>query len=104
MSETALNPEKQAEIDAAQKSAAEKRAARVKVLKSYAGKSFVKKGNPKGEVTKVLDYAGVHTRDGLQFDCFLAEKPGCRWTPPATKFLEEHEEISIIKTETQEVI
>lgn len=76
------------------KAAQEKINARIKELQGYAGKSFKRKDGT-GGVIKIEGYAGIHQNGGRSFHCFQVETPGARWTPPATQFLEEHDEVQV---------
>ena len=69
----------------------EKLAARVAELKAYAGKYFANKLT--GIVIKIEDYAGIKTKDGVSAHTFQVESPFARWTPAATQFLAEHDEV-----------
>jgi len=84
---------------------------RIAELKGYEGKTF-KPINPlpqfKNQTIKILKYEGVGTLvGGVTAHLFRAESknPGLIWTPPASKFLEEHEEITPEpETATPEII
>ena len=92
--------------EATAKSIADKIAARVVELKTYEGKTFKPKNPhvqfPK-QTIKVERYAGVS--NGVYLFQVESKNPGSRWTPPATKFLDEHEEVAIKpKTTSPEII
>ena len=85
--------------------------ARVTELKSYEGKTFKPiNPNPKfpNQTIKILKYEGVGTlTGGVTAHLFRAESknPGLIWTPPASKFLEEHNETTPEpETATPEII
>ena len=79
----------------AQEEARLKNEARVQELSAYAGKHFVKKGDTKKRVIKVIGYAGVKIKNGESAHTFQVEAKDARWTPPATQFLEEHDEVEV---------
>jgi hypothetical protein len=95
-----------AELTQEQKDKAAKIAARVEELKAYAGKTFKRKGDTGPTTFKVLAYAGVGIKDGREFHTFQVERknPSALWTPPATQFLEDHEEITPNETATEKEI
>ena len=76
-------------------------AARVADLKKFEGKTFVPKNlNPRfpNQRITVLSYAGIgKLSSGESAHLFKVESksPGNIWTPPATKFLEEHDEVKV---------
>lgn len=80
----------------AAKEKADKIAARVEELKSFTGKVFKRKGDTSPTTYTILEYAGIGVKDGQEYHTFRVERkhPGAIWTPPATKFLEDHEEVS----------
>ena len=82
----------------------EKVAARVAELKTYIGKSFASKAT--NAVRTIKDYAGIKTKDGVSAHTFLVEGIEGRWTPAATQFLAEHDEIPTVAaaTETSTII
>jgi hypothetical protein len=73
--------------------------ARIEDLKSYEGKWFAR-NDGSGHPIQVLKYAGIAVKDGQAEYTFLAETLYARWTPPATKFLEEHHVIAAPATAT----
>ena len=76
---------------------------RIAELKAYEGKSFIRKADPKGLVFTVLKYDGVKVKDGVSAHTFLVEGKDMRWTPIASKFLEEYELVEVpAKTATSE--
>jgi hypothetical protein len=82
----------------------EKTQARVKELKQFEGKTFVRKDGkfPNQRIT-VIRYAGIATLNGGVLAHLFeveAKNPGAIWTPPATAFLEEHEVIEETAAET----
>lgn len=91
--------EQQAKIDA-----------RIKELKTYEGKTFEPNvPNPRfpNQTIKILKYEGVGTlAGGIMTHLFRVESknPGAIWTPPATKFLEEHHEVEVKSKTTSEII
>ena len=69
----------------------EKLAARIAELKAFAGKYFANKLT--GLIVKVEDYAGIKVKDGVSAHTFQVEAQQSRWTPAATQFLAEHDEV-----------
>src|ERR1035437_2890126 len=92
--------------ETAAKALADKIAARVAELKSNEGKTFKPKcPNPRfpSQTIKVERYVGV--AHGAHLFKVESKNPGHRWTPPATRFLDENEEItSETETATPEII
>ena len=76
----------------------DKIAARAAELKTYIGKTFVNKVS--GAIRTIKDYAGIKTKDGVSAHTFLVEGIEGRWTPPATQFLVEHDEIPTVAEST----
>ena len=75
-------------------------------LKTYAGKTFQRKDG-KELPTKVIGYAGIRIHqefvngkpNAVLSHVFQVESSdGRRWTPPATIFLAEHDEIQVKET------
>ena len=100
---TELTDEQKAAIAASQA----KTAARVAELKTYEGKTFKLKGDTGPTTYRVLRYAGIGIKNGISAHTFEVERknPGAIWTPAATQFLAEHEEITATETKpSQEVI
>jgi hypothetical protein len=81
------------ELKKAQEEARLKLEARVNELVAFSGKYFVKKGDEKKRIIKVVGYAGVKVKDGESAHTFQVESKDARWTPKATQFLEEHEQV-----------
>lgn len=91
----------QAQLAAAMETA-KKIGARIAELKQSKGKWYRRKDG-KEQPTQVLDYGGIKTHQemrngqpfGVNSHVFQVESlDGRRWTPPATKFLAEHDEIA----------
>lgn len=88
---------------AAAKVAQEALSARISELKACEGKTYIRKGSDGRSTIKVIRYEGVGALvNGQKAHLFRVEQsnPGKIWTPPATKFLEEHEEYSEPVTQT----
>jgi hypothetical protein len=81
--------------------------ARIAELKTYAGKTFRRKDG-RGGLIKVIGYHGIGRRSEIRNGVAVAVREhvfeaignGSHWTPPATKFLEEHEQVEV-KPETE---
>lgn len=81
--------------------------ARVEELKKYKGKWFKRKDGKEG-ATQVVDYIGTKTVQGLNehgqpvaisYHTFQVQAiDGRRWTPAATQFIAEHDEIESPET------
>ena len=87
----------------------EKLQARIDELKAFSGKTFKRKdGKNPHQAIKVTHYAGIaELADGVRAHIFHVESknPDMAWTPIASKFLEEHEEVEAEKeTATPEII
>ena len=82
--------------------------ARIAELKTYEGKTFIKKGSDGKTTFKVLRYEGIAViRGGVQAHLFRVESrnPGSIWTPVASEFLNDYEEIQVPEqTATPEII
>ena len=82
--------------------------ARIAELKTYEGKTFKRKDGTGPQSVTIVKYAGIGVRDGVSSHAFLVESknPGARWTPQATQFLAEHNEVPAaeIKSTEQEVL
>lgn len=81
---------------------------RVAMFQSLAGKSFKRKDG-RGDVVRVLGYDGVKShienQDGKPVTVnshTLKTENG--WTPPATKFMAEYEEVTAVETQTTEEV
>ena len=69
-------------------------AAKVAEYTALAGKTFKRKDG-KGRVAKVIGYVGIATiLDGKKAHLINANDGQSDWTPVASKFLEEYEEVS----------
>jgi len=83
--------------------------ARIAELKTFEGKTFRRKDgvNP-NQTIKIVRYEGIGTlQGGILAHLFRVESknPGAIWTPPATQFLDEHEEIQQSETvKSKEII
>lgn len=91
----------------ARKEAQAKLDARILELKGYAGKYFKRKGDTGPQTFEVIAYAGIQTTAKGKAHLFQVEgrNPGTRWTPIASEFLNEYEEIPAPKPAVeQEVI
>lgn len=72
---------------------------RIAELKACEGKTYIRKGSDGATTFKVLRYEGVGKLvSGQQAHLFRVERfnPGLIFTPPATQFLEEHEEVKAV--------
>ncbi len=94
-----------------QKAAQEKLAARIAELQACVGKTYKpKNADPRhpNKTVKILKYNGVgRNASGQSMHLFSAESsnPGAMWTPPATEFLNTHEEVEPKpETATPEII
>lgn len=77
--------------------------ARIAELKTCEGKTYIRKGSDGSQTIKVIRYEGIgNLANGQKAHLFRVEKknPGSVWTPPATQFLEEHEEVPTPVTQT----
>jgi len=69
-------------------------AATVEKYKSLKGKSFKHKSG-KGRVVKVVDYVGVAgIGEGVKAHIINVNNGDADWNPTASKFLEEHDEVT----------
>jgi hypothetical protein len=86
----------------------EKLQARIDELKSFEGKTFIKKGSDGKTTFVVLKYEGIGTiRNGVQAHLFRVESrnPGSIWTPVASEFLNDYEEVQVTEqTATPEIL
>ncbi len=85
------------------KEAQDKIAARVEELKTYEGKTFARKDGIGKATFKVIRYEGIgKLLNGDLAHLFRVESknPNSIWTPPATQFLLDHEEIEVKENET----
>ena len=82
--------------------------ARIEELKQYVGKTFKRKdGTYPHQTIKILRYEGLGTLAGGVIAYLYrveSKNPGGVWTPPATKFLEEHVEVAVEQPKEKEVI
>ena len=83
-------------------------AARAAELKTYEGKTFKRKGDTGPTTYHIVRYDGIKEKDLVQAHTFLVDikNPAGRFTPQATKFLEDFEEIIVNETHVdyQEVL
>ena len=75
---------------------AAKDAARAAELSAYAGKTFKRKGDTGPTTYHIVRYDGIKEKDLVKAHTFLVDikNPAGRFTPQATKFLEDFEEIT----------
>jgi len=106
---TAAEIQKAARAEAFAKAteARQKLEARIAELKTCEGKTFIKKGSDGKTTFNVLKYEGIGTiRGGVQAHLLRVESrnPGSIWTPVASEFLNDYEEIEVKETATTEII
>ncbi len=82
--------------------------ARIAELKTYEGKTFIKKNSDGKQAFKVIRYDGIHSiRGGIRAHVFLVEASGpggYPWRPVAAEFLNDYEEVQVKPQAAQEVI
>jgi hypothetical protein len=90
-----LTPQQeQADAQVAQiKVAREADEAKAKELTDSIGKQFRRKDG-KGYIAKIVGYGGIGVKDGRRIHCLIVEAPGARWTPGATEFLQQYEQVT----------